>query len=234
MLPPAPAARAVAMDGSHWEDMSIEEQDAAMLIGYDQLSWDEGEVPQTCTHPWLRLSTVEQTAARLLGYTQATWDTELDATTELAPQPPAPLSQEPPPSQRPPTSQAQPAAPQLWGAAPPAVTQPALAPVAGNSEDHAWAMVSSNNRHRGGGNKNRDPAPSAGLALTTLPRFDAGMMFGCTKDTYDENMSRRLFGLPESNFRVAQKITDTTALFLFNYSTKQLHGAPCFETFSGA
>jgi len=66
--------------------------------------------------------------------------------------------------------------------------------------------------------------PSSAITAATLPRFDAGMMFGCKRDTFDENMSRHLFGLPASHFRTAQQITDATALFLFNYSTRQLYG----------
>ncbi|KOO29583.1 gda2 [Chrysochromulina tobinii] len=49
-------------------------------------------------------------------------------------------------------------------------------------------------------------------------------MFGCKNDTYDENMERQIFGLPQQHFATAQKVKDTSALFLFNYNTRQLHG----------
>ena len=45
---------------------------------------------------------------------------------------------------------------------------------------------------------------------TQLTSFTSGMMFGCKRDTYDENMSRHLFGLPESHWDTARKITDQT------------------------
>jgi len=50
------------------------------------------------------------------------------------------------------------------------------------------------------------------------------MMFGCKNDTYQENMDRQLFGLPQQHFKSAQEINDTTALFLFNYTTRKLYG----------
>ena len=45
---------------------------------------------------------------------------------------------------------------------------------------------------------------------TQLTNFKSGMMFGCKRDTYDENMSRHLFGLPENHWDTASKITDET------------------------
>ena len=33
-------------------------------------------------------------------------------------------------------------------------------------------------------------------------------------------MSRRVFGLPRSHIKDVEKVTDRTALFLFNYTTK--------------
>lgn len=135
-----------------------------------------------------------------------------------------------------------------------------------------WATVSSNNRR---GDVPVPPPPPVTRPPPTqqpaalLPNsFESGMMFGCKKDTYDENISRQLFGLPEHHFHHAQRITDRTvraaahhpqrsrrrvgpsvkrarspkqalsasapltyravaarqALFLFNYSTRQLHG----------
>jgi len=225
---PAPAApaRSVATDGSLWADLNFDEQNAAMLLGYDEASWDAGETVPTCMHPWLRLSTVEQNAATLLGYRQAIWDAELapadpeDGAALEEPTPP-PMPQHAPPPQH----ARQPAPQPARQALPP---QPALAPVAGNAEDSSWATISSNRRtgNRSVPSSSAAPvrAPSSAINAATLPRFDAGMMFGCKRDTFDENMSRHLFGLPASHFRTANQITDATALFLFNYSTRQLHG----------
>ena len=50
------------------------------------------------------------------------------------------------------------------------------------------------------------------------------MIFGCKADTYAENMSRRVFGLPRQHLEQVERVTDRTALFLFNYTTKVLHG----------
>ena len=171
-----------------------------MLLGYDALSWDEGAVPSTCTFPWLRLATEEQHAARVLGYTPETWDLEL---TEEAAAPPAAAAAPAPPA-------APPAAPR---AAPPSanqVAQPALAPVAGNGNDR-WRGASA-------------PVARPVSSSRDVSRFDSGMMFGCKNDTYQENISRKLFGLPANHFRTAEKIGENTALFLFNYSTRKLHG----------
>ena len=38
----------------------------------------------------------------------------------------------------------------------------------------------------------------------------------CARCSYAENISRRVFGLPRSHLDKVQRITDTTALFLFN------------------
>jgi len=59
-----------------WADMTAVEQAAAKLLGYDDTSWDEGEVPPTCEMPWDELAQRSQRAALLLGYTRDEWETE--------------------------------------------------------------------------------------------------------------------------------------------------------------
>ena len=148
----------------------------------------------------------EREAATFLGYSQAEWDAELQVA-DVAP--PASVATQPQP------------------AASSAAYPPPLAPVVGNANGAgAWATVSTSKRPA-----SKPPPvvhPSAGptptMALDGVTKFTSGMMFGCKKDTYDENMQRMLFGLPEHHFKIAQNINDTTGLFLFNYSTKQLHG----------
>ena len=50
-------------------------------------------------------------------------------------------------------------------------------------------------------------------------------MFGATNQTIDECWDRGLLGLPRGNMHLLDKIDpDRTRLFLFNYSTRQLHG----------
>ena len=58
------ASDALAKD-KEWADMSEDEHTAAQLIGYDEATWDAGEVPWTCTNPWMHLSSVEQAAAKV-------------------------------------------------------------------------------------------------------------------------------------------------------------------------
>ena len=106
---------------------------------------------------------------------------------------------------------ATPAAP----AAPAAPGWPALAPVAGNGSE-AW---------RSGGKAPQSSALGAPRpTLRDAVRFDSGLIFGCKRDTYDENMTRKMFGLPASNFKQVEKVGERTALFLFNHTTRQLHG----------
>lgn len=42
------AAREIAAKEKPWADMTAEEHTAAELIGYDEASWDAGDVPETC------------------------------------------------------------------------------------------------------------------------------------------------------------------------------------------
>jgi len=52
-----------------------------------------------------------------------------------------------------------------------------------------------------------------------------GMIFGCTNETIDECFSRSLVGMPLKYAPLAQSIVpDHTLLFLFNFSTRTLHG----------
>ncbi|CAF1793395.1 unnamed protein product [Brassica oleracea] len=51
-----------------------------------------------------------------------------------------------------------------------------------------------------------------------------GVVFGCTKDTIKECLSKHLFGLPYNHISYVQKIDTALPLFLFNYSDRKLHG----------
>ena len=52
-----------------------------------------------------------------------------------------------------------------------------------------------------------------------------GVIFGCTNETHAECMARQLLGLPTQHMRRIQSIVPHhTALFLFNYSQRTLHG----------
>ena len=82
MRPAAPAMAVTAPAGGvlgkdkGWGEMSAAEHAAAMCLGYDGESWDEGEVPPTCELPWDDLGPREQRAALLLGYNRDEWEKE--------------------------------------------------------------------------------------------------------------------------------------------------------------
>ena len=202
---PAPSVRADGIPGYQvevWGEMTIDQQKCAMLLGYDEAMWENGEWPISVNHPWMELTAVEQQAARGLGYTRETWDSELEpevaAPAPSEPQPTQPTQPTPPPPAAPP--QRQPAAP---------------LPTGSSSSDSSWAAA-------GGRRGNTRPPPSSQSQVMPSPRappssramslsnFDSGMMFGCKRDTYDENMSRHLFGLPENKWNKVNKVTDRT------------------------
>ena len=63
-----------------------------------------------------------------------------------------------------------------------------------------------------------------GLGDPQLP-FTSGVMFVCTKFTQEECFRRRLLGLPRRDLDlVAACQPGRTALFLFNFTTRELHG----------
>ena len=67
---PAPSApnATPGKDKATWDELSSPEKAAATAIGYNQLGWDEGIPPETCSKPWATLSANESASASLLGY----------------------------------------------------------------------------------------------------------------------------------------------------------------------
>uniref|UniRef100_A0A061S5R2 Beta-kelch repeat type development cell death kelch kelch-type beta n=1 Tax=Tetraselmis sp. GSL018 TaxID=582737 RepID=A0A061S5R2_9CHLO len=51
-----------------------------------------------------------------------------------------------------------------------------------------------------------------------------GVIFGCTDSTIEECLRSGIFGLPEHHFCYVKNITTGMPIFLFNYSTRKLHG----------
>ncbi|KAM0994460.1 hypothetical protein ACFX2A_010118 [Malus domestica] len=51
-----------------------------------------------------------------------------------------------------------------------------------------------------------------------------GVVFGCTKTTIEECLSKQLFGLPGAHFSYVKNITPGLPFFLFNSSDRKLHG----------
>ncbi|KAK4803952.1 hypothetical protein SAY86_003769 [Trapa natans] len=70
----------------------------------------------------------------------------------------------------------------------------------------------------------------------SLPRNETvgGYIFVCNNDTMQENLQRQLFGLPPRYRDSVRQITPGLPLFLYNYSTHQLHGVFEAASFGGA
>ncbi|KAI3756349.1 hypothetical protein L1987_56169 [Smallanthus sonchifolius] len=69
----------------------------------------------------------------------------------------------------------------------------------------------------------------------SLPRDETvgGYIFVCNNDTMQENLQRQLFGLPPRYRDSVRQITPGLPLFLYNYSTHQLHGVFEAASFGG-
>ncbi|KAM0939554.1 putative DCD domain-containing protein NRP [Dioscorea sansibarensis] len=69
----------------------------------------------------------------------------------------------------------------------------------------------------------------------SLPRNEAigGYIFVCNNDTMQENLQRQLFGLPQRYRDSVRAITPGLPIFLYNYSTHQLHGIFEAASFGG-
>ncbi|KAK1564800.1 hypothetical protein Q3G72_011865 [Acer saccharum] len=92
------------------------------------------------------------------------------------------------------------------------------------------------NNNRDGDNNNNDTKENNKTGVDkrfkTLPPSEAlprnetigGYIFVCNNDTMAENLKRQLFGLPPRYRDSVRAITPGLPLFLYNYSTHQLHG----------
>jgi len=92
----------------------------------------------------------------------------------------------------------------------------------------------------GGGNNNHGAASEKRFktlpASEALPRNEpiGGYIFVCNNDTMEENLKRQLFGLPSRYRDSVRAIRPGLPLFLYNYSTHQLHGIFEAASFGGA
>ncbi|KAM3216902.1 kelch-like protein 4 isoform X1 [Capsicum annuum] len=77
---------------------------------------------------------------------------------------------------------------------------------------NASAVSSSNQAKNAGGFRN--------LRRSQL----GGVIFGCTKNTMKECLSKQLFGLPVQHFAYVQNVDPGMPLFLFNYTDRKLYG----------
>ncbi|KAJ7945066.1 B2 protein-like [Quillaja saponaria] len=99
---------------------------------------------------------------------------------------------------------------------------------------------STSNKKHGGDNKN-DSKGATEKRFKTLPASESlprnetigGYIFVCNNDTMQENLKRQLFGLPPRYRDSVRAITPGLPLFLYNYSTHQLHGIFEAASFGG-
>lgn len=83
-----------------------------------------------------------------------------------------------------------------------------------------------NNCENGNLNSSVDKRFKTLPAAETLPRDEVlgGYIFVCNNDTMQEDLKRHLFGLPPRYRDSVRAITPGLPLFLYNYTTHQLHG----------
>eukprot|EP00850_Spirogloea_muscicola_P010664 SM000063S20054 [mRNA] locus=s63:528205:529765:+ [translate_table: standard] len=69
-----------------------------------------------------------------------------------------------------------------------------------------------------------------------LPRSEilGGYIFVCNNDTMQEDLKRQLFGLPQRYRDSVRAIMPGLPLFLYNYTTHQLHGVFEASSFGGS
>ncbi|XP_077220241.1 B2 protein-like [Tasmannia lanceolata] len=89
-----------------------------------------------------------------------------------------------------------------------------------------------NNNNNSGVDKRFKTLPSAEM----LPRNEVlgGYIFVCNNDTMQEDLKRQLFGLPPRYRDSVRAITPGLPLFLYNYTTHQLHGIFEAASFGGS
>eukprot|EP00267_Zea_mays_P020404 XP_008643677.1 uncharacterized protein LOC100282537 isoform X1 [Zea mays] len=96
-----------------------------------------------------------------------------------------------------------------------------------------------------GGNNNNGSANGTSVAdkrFKTLPTSEmlprnevlGGYIFVCNNDTMQEDLKRQLFGLPARYRDSVRAITPGLPLFLYNYTTHQLHGVFEAASFGGS
>lgn len=101
-----------------------------------------------------------------------------------------------------------------------------------------------NKKNSGDNNNNNDGKDNKSAAdkrFKTLPPSESlprnetvgGYIFVCNNDTMQENLKRQLFGLPPRYRDSVRAITPGLPLFLYNYSTHQLHGIFEAASFGG-
>jgi hypothetical protein len=100
-----------------------------------------------------------------------------------------------------------------------------------------------NGKHNGSNNNNGNNSNnSVDKRFKTLPTSEmlprnevlGGYIFVCNNDTMQEDLKRQLFGLPARYRDSVRAITPGLPLFLYNYTTHQLHGVFEAASFGGS
>ncbi|EYU23311.1 hypothetical protein MIMGU_mgv1a010649mg [Erythranthe guttata] len=109
-----------------------------------------------------------------------------------------------------------------------------------NEEEHGGKTGKKNksNKESNGNGENKSSVDKRFKTLPpaeSLPRNETigGYIFVCNNDTMSENLKRELFGLPPRYRDSVRAITPGLPLFLYNYSTHQLHGVFEAASFGG-
>ncbi|XP_047971747.1 B2 protein [Salvia hispanica] len=111
-----------------------------------------------------------------------------------------------------------------------------------NDEEHGGKLGKKNRGNKETGkDSNGDNKTAVDKRFKTLPPAEAlprnetigGYIFVCNNDTMAENLKRQLFGLPPRYRDSVRAITPGLPLFLYNYSTHQLHGVFEAASFGG-
>nr|XP_043617258.1 B2 protein [Erigeron canadensis] len=109
----------------------------------------------------------------------------------------------------------------------------------GNGQNKEVNISSNHNGNNNDNNNNNNAADKRFKTLPaaeTLPRDEVlgGYIFVCNNDTMQEDLKRQLFGLPPRYRDSVRAITPGLPLFLYNYTTHQLHGIFEATTFGGS
>ncbi|KAF3324594.1 B2 protein-like protein [Carex littledalei] len=105
-----------------------------------------------------------------------------------------------------------------------------------NNEGSGKKKNGNNNNYNNGNNNSAVDKRFKTLPPSeALPRDEAigGYIFVCNNDTMEENLRRQLFGLPSRYRDSVRAIRPGLPLFLYNYSTHQLHGIFEAASFGG-
>ncbi|KAF8378001.1 hypothetical protein HHK36_029334 [Tetracentron sinense] len=109
--------------------------------------------------------------------------------------------------------------------------------------NHKYSNNNQNNKEsNNNSNNNNDNNSAVDKRFKTLPSTETlprnevlgGYIFVCNNDTMQEDLKRQLFGLPPRYRDSVRAITPGLPLFLYNYTTHQLHGIFEAASFGGS